>query len=630
MSEQGAISEEEEFEFRLRSEQEAARSKQQPADAQTLPDQLMGYGQDAMSALTAPVRGAAQVFSGAAGDIGALIGWDALRDKGRENKAYFQEDEKRRMEAITSLPTYIGTSLLAGGYATKTPAAVSTVLGKTPQMVNSALDTIATKGPQIVNSAKGLGKRMIEGGLTGLGYGAFTPAESDEQKAAIMVGGGLFGAGLPALTTGLSKTSHGAKNLAEGLMKGGNERITARTMQQAAGQDRARIIGLLDENQQLPGGRSGAGEVAAPAGNAEFSGIQKIAEGRQPTKYGRMAAADNAAREKVLTDISGGEAKIASLEASRKATAAANYKAAFAIHVDGDAELGEILKDPFVARAIRDMKPLAESSGVTGRGSKSNNVTAEKGSEYLHLLKLSLDKMMKPNAVTPLDTFERTQVRAMQTRIVNWLEAKNPAYKHARTQFSVDSKDIDKRKVAQQLRDKLVTAKDDIAPTEGIVTSQNASAYGDALRNEHTLIKTATGDKRYNTLAEVLGEDGANAAKSTVGGSRARRQEYELLSQRGSSAVKDLIDESATAPPASGMFNPKYSVFRSVVSGLQGRVRGESMKLMEEAFKNPAEASRLLKMVIKEDQPLVFEAMKNIQDATIKAAGDGIKTSGSF
>jgi len=78
------------------------------------------------------------------------------------------------------------------------------------------------------------------------------------------------------------------------------------------------------------------------------------------------------------------------------------------------------------------------------------------------------------------------------------------------------------------------------------------------------------------------------------------------------------------------MFNPKYSVFRSVVSGLQGRVRGESMKLMEEAFKNPAEASRLLKMVIKEDQPLVFEAMKNIQDATIKAAGDGIKTSGSF
>jgi len=638
------MDEEEELELLKLQEEEyqyqksvAAQKSEPTADPKTMVDTLKGYGQDVMSAVTAPARGAAQVFSGAAGDIGNITGWDALRDKGYENKAYFSEDEKKRMDAIESVPLYVGTSILGSVAGTGGASAVSNIGTKlvnkgmpfAEKLYNKGKNVLSASIDDIPNAASTLAQKVATGVGTGFAYGATTPAVSDEQKALIMALSTTGGGALPILTQGVKSTSRGISNFIEPWRQGGNETIAARTMQTAAGPQKSKIVQLLEENKQLPGGQAGAGEVAARSGNAEFPAIQRISEKRQPTTYGRMEANSNAAREELFTNISGGPAEIAKREAAKTARATANYEAANKVAVNGDAELAAILKDPYAVRAANNMSDLAESTGLTGKGSKTNNVTADKASEYLHQLKLSLDAMMKQNSKNPIDDFETSAVRDLQQRLVGWLEAKNPAYAKARTEFATDMVDLDKRRVVQGLRDKMVSPISDMgeASGEAIVTKQNPGALANAQRNEHSFITTVDGSPRYKTLEDAIGKDGVQAVDD-ASESLARRVDYETLSRRGSSAIKEIIDESAVIPPASGMLHQNYSVFRAVVSGLQGKVRGESMKIMDEAFKNPKQAAELLKRVVPEDQKLVFGAMKNFNDAVTKSTSEGVKQTG--
>ena len=168
----------------------------------------------------------------------------------------------------------------------------------------------ALKGLKI---APTLLKRMGQGSLIGLGFGAAAPVTDEDYaktKATQMTVGAGAGGTIPLVTFGLGKGYQLLRNLADPWLPGGTQRVVDRTLQQAAGPDKEKIVQALTQNKQLPGGASGAGEVAAPVGRAEFSALQGVSEKAAPTPYHAMSQADDAARIAQLKSFGGTKAEL--------------------------------------------------------------------------------------------------------------------------------------------------------------------------------------------------------------------------------------------------------------------------------------------------------------------------------
>ena len=547
-----------------------------------------GYAQDVLNAVTALPRGAATLASGGVKDIGHLTGNEWLYNKGREAKQYFLDDEAKRQDNMQSLPLTLGSSMLTGGTAA------------------TGLKTAAT-----------LGGRIAQGGGLGFLFGGVQPARDDDQQVMNTVLSTGFGGGLPLLTGALGKLYQGGKNLIEPWFEGGTENMAARTAQKAAGDQKAEIIQLLEANKQLPKGQAGAGEVSAPSGNAVFPALQRNAERSLPTEFDKSAAADNTARVATLRGVGGTADELDTLIASNKAQGAVDYPAAFNIPVTSDPTLAKIFKNPFVKKAISDISDLAEHKDLTQNGNFNKSVKPENLTEFIHQLKVSMDESLQRNAKTAASKFEAGAVKEARDELLAWLIAKNPLYGKARTNFGTNMQEINKRQVMQGLENKLVPAKDDmVGAVEDIYSPQSTGSFGNAMRNDHLLIKNSTGNPRSQTLRGVVGDEGV-AATEQVAESLTRRKDYEQLAQRGSTAATDVLGAVAPNPPNSGMISQKYSVFKTLASALQGKVRGESLELLNQAMRDPARAAELLKRVVPADQQLIFRAMTDLNNATI-------------
>lgn len=546
------------------------------------------YAQDVLNAVTALPRGAATVASGAVRDIGKLVGSEWLYDKGDASKQYFLDDEAERQKNMKSLPLTVATSMLTGGGAAKGLQAATTVGGK-----------------------------IMQGGGLGVLFGGAQPSKDEDQQVMNAGLGAAFGAGLPAASKMISTGYNGVKNLVEPWLKGGTENMAARALKEAAGIDKNKIISLLDENKQLPNGGAGAGEVSAPSGNAVFPAVQRRAETALPTPYTKAAADDNVARVEVLRNVGGTADELDTLIASNKAQGAINYPEAFSVPVTPDAALNKIFKNPFVRKAINSVSNIAEHKKLTKNNTHNKSVQPENLTEYIHQLKVSMDESLQKNAESAAAGFEQRAVIEARNELLEWLANKNPLYAKARDVFGSNMKEIDKRKVMQGLEDKLVPPKNDMAgKVEEIYNPQSVGSFGSALRNEHSLIRTSTGNPRSQTLRGVVGDEGVEAADQ-VAESLSRRAGYEELGKRGSTAAGKVLGAMAPNPPSSGMITQKYSLFKVIASALQGKVRGESLELLNQAMLEPARAAELLRRVVPDDQPLIFRAMTDLKNGTI-------------
>jgi hypothetical protein len=444
--------------------------------------------------------------------------------------------------------------------------------------------------------------KMAQGAGIGAGTAMTQPVMEGSvfgAKPGQAVSGGVLGAAIPPLVAGAGKGYEVARNLADPFLPGGAERVAGRIANAAAGDKQPQVVAeLLRNRQMVPGSQATAGEVAAPAGSAEFSGLQRIVESLRPSDYVARANTQDAARVAAVRSVGKDKATLEAAEATRAGHATANYQAAYQQAVKADPELALLAKNPFFKDAVPDAIKLAEANGINPKTDMT---------KFLHYVKISMDDTLdRTTGDKALGESQRRTAQMVKERLVDWIAKKNPAYDKARDTFAKDSVPINQMEVGQFLEGKLTPAVD--------TAKQRASVYSDALREAPRTLKRATGFKGHDELSDVLTKPQENVVRG-VASDLSRHAQHEQLASAGRQRASDIISETLPAAPASGMFSPTYSVIRAVLNNLTGKASSKALDVLAERMKDPAELAKVM------NQLPPAQRAKIIQDMLQRSGG---------
>ena len=238
--------------------------------------------------------------------------------------------------------------------------------------------------------------------------------------------------------------------------------------------DEAAVLRALDNPPKtLPGERVTAISAVADKVNAPaFVAAGDLVGDKYGAKVGRATKVGNEqARLGAVRTIGKDEATLKAATDNRAAQAKASYDQAYAQAVKADKDLLQIMGDPYVKTAWPDAAKVAEARGVNVQ----TNLL-----EHMHLVKLSLDKMLKKTGDSALGSFEKGSVKSAKSRLIDWMKSKSPDYDAARTQFAANSRPINQMEVGQYLEKKLA------APLQG---AERPAAFANALSDAPTTIQ---------------------------------------------------------------------------------------------------------------------------------------------
>lgn len=225
--------------------------------------------------------------------------------------------------------------------------------------------------------AKTVTGRVVQGSATGAGFGATTPVSEGDSyagsKAVQTVTGAILGGLIPGAIDLTKKGYQLARNAVDPWLPGGIERAVGRTANTAAGDKRAAVIDALEKNRQIvPGSQPTAGEAAAPAGSAEFSGLQRVVEGRRPSSYNAMADSQEAARVAAVRNIGGTPSDLAKAVEARGAASKVNYEKALG---------SEAMKEPADNASVLSISQFVAKNG----GLRKSEVAGDLNADYSDL-----------------------------------------------------------------------------------------------------------------------------------------------------------------------------------------------------------------------------------------------------
>lgn len=406
--------------------------------------------------------------------------------------------------------------------------------------------------------------------------------------------GGVLGGLIPLGVAGGQKVYEMGRNVIDPMLPGGLQRAGARLANTAAGDRRAAVINALENARDpVPGLKMNSGQAAVEAGSAEFSALQKLAAQHDPSDYFAQNAGQQQARVNALRTVGKTTQELESAINARTTEAIKNYGAAYQNAIKGDPKLVEISKNPFVKESLADAFRLAEANKINPK----DNLT-----EFLHVVKLSLDKQLSRTGDTALSNVEKRAVAEAKTELLEWIAKKNPDYEKARAIFAKQSAPINQMQVGQYLEDKLTTP---------IGVGERASSFAQAVKDAPTTIKRATtGGPRYENMSDVL-EPGQVSTVNAVSDSLKRDAMYNALAKTGRQAAEEIA--GATQLPPTGAFAPLLSAARSWANKI---LRGSSDEVMAELGKqmqNPQQFAQLMKSVTPMQRKQIIDAMVKYQ-----------------
>lgn len=506
----------------------------------------------------------------------------------------------------------------------------------------------------------------------GAGYVANVATQAVPVVAGTMAGRALD----PKLKAPFKWAGEKIRNLADPWLPGGVDRAVGRTAVQAAGPKRQAVIEALKQNRQIvPGSMPHAGEAAASAGSAEFSGLQRAVQGKMPSAYAEREAANEAARRASIQGIAGTQDDLSRAITTRNENAREAYGAIRHNRI-GPESNAQIMsraisertqaKDKAVQELAENFVPVPGQPRVSGRlvpdasripaaqqaakeeeflsramdlmretvGMENRSLTSllsrpsmkaavndamksaqETGSYFpskagdkfsiqnLQRMKESLDAGIRA-AKASADAGRRpvlspTELDSTKKAFVEWLSSRSPEWKAARLQYLEDSLPINRMQVGQELQKSLTSA---------LGTTERPAAFASAVQNAPRTIKRATGQTRFDSLDEVLDPQQTQTVTNVLDDLR-RSADYETLARAGSEKAADLIGEIAPKAPALGMFNPKYSVARSLAARLAGRVEGKAIDALSEAMLDPQKMARLMEAASPTERAAIVQAL---------------------
>lgn len=419
----------------------------------------------------------------------------------------------------------------------------------------------ALKIPAAASAAGKIAQGTAAGTVAGLTSPVTDGTEDFAEKKAKQTGAGAaLGGGLTAAVIPASKV---ASMVYHGLIEpwAAPAAIKGRAFLEAAGGKADDIIALLRNPEEIvPGSKPTAGQAAVPAGRAEFSALQRSAEGVKPSDYVARADEQNAARIAQVRTVGKDKATLKAAEGARAGKTNALYEQAYKTAIKGDPDLAVLFQNPYVRDAVPDALRLADAAKINPK----ENLT-----RFLHFVKIGLDKQLARTGDTALSATEQRAVQAAKKELTTWLGRKNPAYDAARSTFAKESAPINQMEVGQYLENKLVPALSDEA-------KQSATAYSNALRDAPGTIKRATGGPRFDELTQVLTPEQMAAVRS-VQDDLARSARHDQLAQKGSKMANavDLATQNLKRElggPVPNILNRVAMVTNAIITRAEGKV----------------------------------------------------------
>lgn len=431
------------------------------------------------------------------------------------------------------------------------------------------------------------GGRIKQGAAIGAGMGASLPVTEGEfiPEKAVQVGtGAALGGAIPGAIEGVRATGRTLRNVIDPMLPGGAERAVGRTMLRAAGDKRDQVMQALRSPSELvPGSVPTAAEAAAPAGSAEFSGLQRLAEQRLPTAYADIQKAQEAARKAAIQAFGKDTVALRLAENARSAGANSDYAIAYAQMVRADPKLAMMAHNPYFKKALPTAFDLAEANGVNPK----TNLT-----QFLHYVKGGLDDMLAGNTpATAIGRSEEKAVTNLKKQLVDWIGTKNPAYEAARSNFAAASRPIDRMKVGQELEKAL---------TSPVGTSERPGVFANAMREAPRTLKKATGQPRFDSLDDVLTPEQAQAARSVLS-DLARSSEREQLTRAGASRAAEIVGEAVPGLPATGPLHQRYMIFKTIFNRLGGKLGDKELEILAREMQTPVSALKSMEAAAKRE-----------------------------
>ena len=555
----------------------------------------------------------------------------AAKQRSRDQRtADVTQYEQRRTAAGE---TGIDWSRLAGNVANPTTFLPAGVAGKT-----------ATTFGRI-------GQGATIGGITAP---LTTPASPDAegagfigQKAAQAGVGAVAGGAAPAIWQGAKAAGRTAINVIDPLLPGGGERAAGRLavrMADAGGKHRD-VIGELTSSTKS--GQT-AGQTAVPAGSAEFSALQKIADEAHPTPAATIKHAQEDTRTAALRSIGQDKRALESAKATRSADAEADYGAAFETIdktgkivprvIKSDPVLENMLRRPSMDKVLGRAKDIAAErdkpfqigvtapagervdliagmSGQPGRV-KTKATVAKFPVESLHFLKLAMDDLIKDPKTFGLGSTERAGIMATKEQFIGWLGGRVPQYEIARVGYAAASKPINQMQVGQFLEQKLAPALD---------VGQRPAAFAQAMRDAPGTIKKSTGGPRYEDLGDVLTSGQKNIADAVLANLQ-NDAKFNELAKMGMSSARKISGTFADPVRIPNLLNRVAMVVHNMVNRLEGRATKKTMESMSRLMNgDPKEMARIMESAAPYERRALMDAVMKYQ-AAVTGATAGQRT----
>lgn len=351
-------------------------------------------------------------------------------------------------------------------------------------------------GTQPTKAATGLGR---VGQATGMGalFGGLTPTTGEgdyvSEKLGQMGTGALFGGLLSGGIEAGSKIGEIVKELASPLTSSGRMEALRKYISGLSPDVQNEINTALKTAPELvAGSKPTAAEAVAnipgATGLAAYQeALSKVTKKGVAGKFAERATEQQAARQAALEEIGQTPGFLDFAKSLRDFDATRNYGEAFNASITADPNLAKLVtRNPYIQKALPDAIDLAQAKGISAK----TDLT-----EFLHYVKLSLDKQLTKTGDTALSATEKQAVQSAKGELLGWLKVKNPAYEKARELFADASKPINQMEIGQYLEKQLGTP---------LGNKERAAAFATAVQEATSTIKKSSGAAAGEKLSDIL------------------------------------------------------------------------------------------------------------------------------
>jgi hypothetical protein len=320
------------------------------------------------------------------------------------------------------------------------------------------------------------------------------------------------------------------------------------------GRGQAIVNALRNYDEYVAGGQPTAAVAASPVGSTKYSALQAEVSGRtMPTEYRERDIANKAARERALSEIAQDDAAMAAAQKARKDVSDPLYKVA----EQGVADVSGVVKvvDDLIAKNPGNAELLREMREIR-RGLIADKKTGALRTDTKEIT--SVIDGLKARLAKEDNKFIKGQLKEVRELLVDAV----PGYRTAQEAFGQASKPINIMQVGQYLEGKL-------KPAVETPVAESAGIFSQALKDAPGTIKRSTGQSRFTQLSEILTPDQVKVVEG-IRKDLAREAETTSQARAGAKSGKGVPATELSKSPA--FFSKIATLANTIIDKLQGKI----------------------------------------------------------